>query len=156
MAEFVIGMVLYYWFSPFGSLSDTKLSSLQIVTLVSIVMVMTLNLAQILLVPLFGLLIASSRDDKGILSRILALPILLWLGRISYSLYITHYIFIRMFDAPWGRLFPELLDIGEVWKLGFIVIEAILMLAFAHLTYTLVEVPGRRWIQSAVTAKTIN
>ena len=149
VAEFVIGMVLYYWISPFRSTGDTKLGTIQFATLIGIIAIMTLNLPHILLIPFFGLLIVSCRDDKGWISQILGLPTLLWLGRISYSLYITHYIFIRIFDAPWHHLFPEISGFGEAWNLVVVVVEAFMIIGLAYLTYTFVEMPGRNWIQKA-------
>jgi peptidoglycan/LPS O-acetylase OafA/YrhL len=111
-----------------------------------IVVVMTLDLPETLLVALFGLLIVCCRDDRGWLGWFLALPVPLWLGRISYSLYITHYIFIRLFDAPWERLIPTNLHIEEHWSIAVISAEGIIILGFAYLTYRYVELPARKWI----------
>jgi peptidoglycan/LPS O-acetylase OafA/YrhL len=148
IAEFAIGMALYFWISPFRYLGEKALSFVQFLIFAGIILGMTFYWLDLLLVILFGLLIVSCRDDNGWLGWLLARPILVWLGRISYSLYITHYIFIRLFEAPWEGIFPVILTFTQDWNIVVVLVEAALILVFAWVTYTLVEAPGRRWIRN--------
>jgi len=153
ISEFTIGMALYFWISPFRSINEKSLSLIQVLIVGSIIAGMTLYWLDILLVLFFGILIVSCREDKGWLSWLLAHPVPIWLGRISYSLYITHFIFIRLFDAPWESVFPAFSTFARDWSIVVILIQAALILAFAQATYALVEVPGRRWVRNIFLAQ---
>ncbi|OCK55227.1 hypothetical protein LMTR3_10340 [Bradyrhizobium sp. LMTR 3] len=63
--------------------------------------------------------------------------ILQWLGSISYSLYISHFLLIR-----WIANFPELWQISQA---GVIVASILLSIGLAAVLHLLVEVPTLNW-----------
>jgi exopolysaccharide production protein ExoZ len=65
-------------------------------------------------------------------------PILQWLGSISYSLYISHYLLIR-----WTANFTELWQM--ISPAGAIVASILLSIGLAAVLHLLVEVPTRNW-----------
>ena len=95
------------------------------------------------LVPLFfALLLFCLFFDAGAVARLLRRPFWLWLGHISFSIYLVHFLVISV-AITWlpARLMPIHGGIGRtLWDL--LLIAAVL--GFSHLTYRLIEVPGRR------------
>lgn len=79
-----------------------------------------------------GLVIASSQDASA--NRLLGSPILVWIGKISYSLYLWHwpvFVFMRHYNAS--------NELGIGWSLAGIVMSV----ALAWLTYRFIEQPAR-------------
>jgi len=75
------------------------------------------------------------------LGRILSLPALLFLGEISYSIYLLHIYVLRLF--PCGYL-P--LGIASAAEACWCVLASMLVtVLLSYATYTLIEVPGRIW-----------
>ena len=144
VAEFTIGLVLYYWVSLGRFGGERGLTFAQLAVVGGIVLVIGSGAPDILVVPLFALLIVVCRGDRGWLGRLLSRPSFLWLGGISYSLYISHYLFIRLFNAPWESVIPGALPDGSLAQLALVAVEFTLILAFAHISYVLVEDPARR------------
>lgn len=119
---------------------------------------------------LFGLLVLVFAFEAGSASAILRLRPLVYLGTISYSIYMTHlFIARRFFDA--GRLIDKLwhvdpfthlthylpdghyLDLlganpwqGDIANVVFLAI----VIAVSHLTYRWIEKPGRDWVRDRV------
>jgi peptidoglycan/LPS O-acetylase OafA/YrhL len=79
-----------------------------------------------------ALLIAALGDERGLLSRVLSTPVFVWLGAISYSIYLLHV--------------PLVIVIGRL-NMPLAVRSAILLLVLlplATLTWRFIEQPGRR------------
>jgi peptidoglycan/LPS O-acetylase OafA/YrhL len=148
IAEFTLGLIAYFWFAMPGRMADTALGWLQVGVLTLIVLTLSFRLPDILAIPLFILLIVACRQDRGLIARLLCHPLPLWIGRISYSLYITHYFLVRIMDAPWQQAFPAIGDLVNEGSLLAVTVEFGLILLLAQLTYRFVEVPGRTWLRS--------
>jgi hypothetical protein len=92
-------------------------------------------------IPCFfiGVLIIVMAMGKGAVSRLLSRSFPVWLGEISYSVFLVHQILIRFFT--WKEGFFQLVP-------GFVayVIFWIILLLAAHLIWTLIEKPGRDYI----------
>ena len=104
--------------------------------------------AQFARVPTYGLgaafiiyAVVSAEFHGASFSRILQ-----WLGSISYSLYISHYLLIR-----WIANFPELWQISTV---GVIVTSILLSIGVAAILHLLVEAPARQWGRKLVARRT--
>jgi peptidoglycan/LPS O-acetylase OafA/YrhL len=77
-------------------------------------------------------------------ARVLALPVLVYLGEISYSLYMIH----APMRMTLGKLMePRLLQVSRVgaslMAAGFLLVTIIAAAA----TYHIVETPARRWLR---------
>jgi len=98
------------------------------------------------LAPLIFLgLVLAHADDRGPLSRLLSTGVVQWLGRLSYSIYLTH-LFLIAYVVPRltqtvDRLMPDAVATRET------VVAAIylgMVLALSNLTWRFVELPGQR------------
>jgi peptidoglycan/LPS O-acetylase OafA/YrhL len=98
--------------------------------------------------------------EGGLVSRLFRLPIFSWLGRLSYSIYLTHFLFVLTLPAaikrvvghdPWTAM--PLQNGQYVMAFGRDDIEGTLYyawllavtLAFSAFTFRWVETPGRDW-----------
>ena len=93
---------------------------------------------EVLLVPPLLLSIAL---NSGPVARLLARPSPEYLGRISYSLYITHYVVII---AMRFILRDPRIEASMPLTITFVSMEIILIFVLARLTYHFVEEPGRK------------
>jgi peptidoglycan/LPS O-acetylase OafA/YrhL len=99
-----------------------------------------------LALPAFGLMLLLAAQQSGPISAALALPVMVWWGEISYSLYITHWIVLQvgkweLFGSPSAGFLAE--------KSVQNIILAALCVATATCTYQWIELPsrarGRAW-----------
>ncbi len=102
----------------------------------------------VVVVPLFLLLIGSlavSRRDPA--TRLLASRVLVWGGKISFALYMVHWLFLDLARKMiYSKLaIPEQLSGWQSWPFRLTVLVAIgLAVLSAHLVYRFVEEPCRR------------
>ena len=98
--------------------------------------------------------------EGGAVSRLFHSRTLKWLGTVSYSIYLTHYLFVLIVPVVLKRLLHTefwtamALPGGQwvmVWgrndlegTLGYVLVVA-LTLAFSAFTYRWIETPGRDW-----------
>ena len=144
LAEFTIGIVLYYWISLDKLCGQRGIAFIQLAVFAAIVIFISAGASDIFVVPLFALLTVACRSDRGWLGKVLSRPFFLWLGRISYSLYISHYIFIRLFDAPWESILPSADLDGRMSQGLLLALEFSLIVSFAHICFVMIENPARR------------
>jgi peptidoglycan/LPS O-acetylase OafA/YrhL len=79
--------------------------------------------------------------ELGLLSRLLAFPLLVLLGEISYSLYLIHQIALRYYaqHAPALALIPGWIAYSLFWALTLLA---------AYVSWAVVERPARRFLVS--------
>ena len=123
--DFAVGIIAYRLYTaPFSihfrqwidRQSATKLSILEIIIVVSVsaltyipycLLPSWIRFAPLFWLP-FSLLIywfAISNDNKGIITKLLSQRALVFLGNISFEIYMLHGIVITAFVFVWGRLF---------------------------------------------------
>ena len=108
----------------------------------------------------FGLAVLAFAAEAGLISRLFRLPWMQWLGQLSYSIYLTHFLFVLLMPSVVKRIVgedistPMPLDNGQyLLALGRNNLEGTLYyavvlgatLAFSAFTYRWVETPGREW-----------
>lgn len=108
----------------------------------------------------FALAVMVFSVEGGLLSQLLRLPLLRWLGKLSYSIYLTHFIFVLVLPSVVKRILrqdlwtPMPLPTGQyVMAFGrdnlegtlFYGVVLALTLAFSAFTYRWIETPGRDW-----------
>ena len=148
LSEFTVGLCLYR-LSTLGAFAATPLPLIGglCLTLFMVVGVWLgwhgdqVRLVVPLLVPVLYVLLV----QRGALARSCALPCVVYWGRVSYSLYITHFVALAMFRLAFNLAGsdPLRLAAATVLQLGLIVVLAVG-------TYRLVEEPGRLWLAAAL------
>lgn len=79
----------------------------------------------------------------GSIAHVLSQRIILWLGAISFSLYLTHWLVLQIFRFAATETNASQWNLGE--RVAFIFVCAATILLFAHMTYLLVEGPSHRF-----------
>lgn len=92
------------------------------------------------LAPLYGLVIVGAVDTRPLVLRWLAWPVMIFLGEVSYSIYILHI----PLGFWWGKLL-DLININLPPVVDFALYAAFVVLA-SGLCFRFVETPARRWI----------
>ena len=113
----------------------------------------------------FGFVVLVFAHERGPLSRLMSTPPIVLLGAWSYSIYMVHMLVLELVGrglkfserfthlpttvlepVPWQKEPLELIALGDRWTMdGFALLYMMLVIAFAALTYRLVEQPGRRF-----------
>jgi peptidoglycan/LPS O-acetylase OafA/YrhL len=148
LPEFLIGALLYsaYRGQVLGSVlaTDTALLAGMLLLFAMI----HFAAPDFSIVPLFALLILTSVGNQGRLGPVLNSAPLLWLGNISYSLYLIHW-FVLFVATEAMRAGPGVNFTKLPVNLSLALIIAMLAasLGLASLSYRFVEVAGRRWVR---------
>ncbi|WP_411374101.1 acyltransferase family protein [Arthrobacter sp. MPF02] len=95
-------------------------------------------------IPLIAVFVLSCAGATGPVGGFLASKPMIWFGRISYSVYMTHYILLLMLGKalPWDRFEANLM-----LSLGYILACAVGVIAAGAAMFYLVEEPGRHLIR---------
>jgi len=90
-------------------------------------------------IPISILLFCVARYDSAV-SKCLSGPILVYLGNISYSIYLSHLLINGLFST-----LPP--DESKLYAVGAIGVKVFLTIALSTGTYMLVEALARKWIR---------
>ena len=148
LPEFLAGMLLYsgYQSGIFASLLATDGALAAVLLLLAVLLHLgTVDLAIIPLLPLF---ILAAVRNTGRFSPPLNAPPLVWLGGISYSLYLLHW-FVLFVTTEIARRLPSLAfaNLTLAPSLALIAVLIAVSLALATLSFRCIEVTGRRWLR---------
>jgi peptidoglycan/LPS O-acetylase OafA/YrhL len=100
------------------------------------------------IIPLFALLILTAVGNQGRLGQLLNSAPFLWLGNISYSLYLIHW-FVLFVATEAMRVRPGT-DIAKLpvnLSLALMIAMLAASLVLATISYRFIEVAGRRWLR---------
>jgi peptidoglycan/LPS O-acetylase OafA/YrhL len=99
-----------------------------------------------LLAAAFALIVLGCLDDGSMIARLLARPPVVFLGRISYGLYVWHWIGVRVVPGLVQASFPEYTDWNSALLDWFsaVVPAAVVTVAAAAASYVLLERPFLR------------
>jgi peptidoglycan/LPS O-acetylase OafA/YrhL len=95
--------------------------------------------------PLIALFVLACAGADGPVGRILGSRVLRWGGRVSYSVYMTHFIVLMVL----GVLLPVegFAGAGAGTRLGILALYYAAAVAAGAVCYHAVEEPARRWIR---------
>ena len=102
--------------------------------------------------PVACLFVFGFAFDSGIVSRLLARKPFRYLAKISYSVYMVHILVSLFFSIFAEKVMPRLG--GDLWNASqipgdlLLIPYLFLVIVFAHFTFKLVEMPGRRAIMA--------
>lgn len=160
--ECVLGIITYKVYRRDNYKKYFNLNLLAIIAITWIIIIMNYywhhlrSLHDWLILPAFSLLIlAVSVTNNGVISKTLNSRLMLYLGTISYSIYMVHWFFQELLKIFWiykfhhvfGKSFTEY---EALTSLGVFLMMSILA---ASLTYRFVEVPMRNYLKSTIFAK---
>jgi peptidoglycan/LPS O-acetylase OafA/YrhL len=148
LPEFLAGMLLYsaYRSGLFASGLATDAALAAVVVLLAALL--HLGASDLAIIPLFPLLILAAVRNAGRFSPLLNSPPLVWLGDISYSLYLLHW-FVLFVTTEIARRLPGL-DFAKLPRAPSLALIALLIavsLALATLSFRFIEVTGRHWLR---------
>jgi peptidoglycan/LPS O-acetylase OafA/YrhL len=134
-------------------------SAITVILFLSILMTRPLPAAWFVIYPLSAALVFSLLNESGIVTKALMLSPLRWLGRISYSLYMSHALVFWCASMVLAKLIGADLSLpAEARYQSISPVEAAtayvvilgLALMTAAATYRWVEAPGRRWSRAQI------
>lgn len=141
---FLFGMLLYELYRVGWGRRYLSKNSAWLLTMALIVIVMTVSMPDFIPIIAFAAIILVSVYTEGIGKHILNLKPLIYLGDISYSLYLMH-LPIMFFLFNYLKRFPQIklenLDWKTAWLYTFIYLAIVIFIS--TLTYHLIEVPMR-------------
>lgn len=148
LPEFLIGALLYSLYR-----SRVLASALAADTALLLGMLLLCGLLQFAapdfsIIPVFALVILTAVGNQGRLGPLLNSVPFLWLGNISYSLYLIHWFVLFVATEPM-RACPGT-DIAKLpvnLSLALMIAMLAASLVVATLSYRFVEVAGRRWLR---------
>ena len=143
--EFSLGVVLYLAYRSIPGTAALGRDAALAAVLAAILTVMHLGYRDILLVPLFGLLIVGLAAGGGMVERALSVRPLVWLGEISYSVYMSHIFVLELVDTGWEFFLDERFAKrwGDVESLGVLLLLLGVVILLSATLYRHVELPAR-------------
>lgn len=147
--EFILGTGLYHFYQKRTGAPLLQEDVTGILILIFIALSFHFHLPDLLLLPLFSLLILAIAYNQSRLHRLLEKPLLRYLGDISYSIYLVHGIWFSIFwfTLPILKESYQIDTLSPLWRLTYIFVFMILTLGTAHLTYHQVELKARSWLR---------
>ncbi|QLE58473.1 acyltransferase [Nostoc sp. TCL26-01] len=158
--ECVLGILSYKFYCRSTQKTFFNLDIIAVIAIVWIVFIMQYNWGDLrfirsvhdwLVLPAFSLLIlAVSIHSNGFITKLLNSSIMLYLGTISYSIYMIHWFlqeFLKLFwfykfHVNFGSDFHEY----QTWMSLGLFVTAVLLIA--SLTYQFIELPMRSYLKS--------
>ncbi|NMH89048.1 acyltransferase family protein [Flavivirga algicola] len=109
--------------------------------------VLHFNLYDIIVIPFFGAFILCTSLNKGLPSKLLNSRPLLFIGNISYSIYLIHlfwiYLWLMWLDLYFKPINPNVTP-GLLDKILWLSILLVLIIASSYLTYKYIEIPAQK------------
>ncbi|MBK1837373.1 acyltransferase [Azospirillum sp. YIM B02556] len=149
LPEFLLGTLLYSAFRS-GLAASVMSSDLTIAGIVlAIVMLLHTGGPDLLAVPLFALLILAAVANRGRAAGMLNVRPLVWLGDVSYSLYLIHgfveYATTRLLGLGFGIYDRK--ELPGSWSMALLVAMVTTCLLLAGPAYRRIEIGGRRLLR---------
>lgn len=145
-AGFSLGMLVFYHRHWWASLSNPVLSAMQMLATGVIVAGLAIRCNDIVLIPAFVLMVATTFTDRGILAEALKWRPFQFLGRISYSVYLNHVPLLTIASFFWPVVAIRLGASPAVLRSVFIALMIGVILIFSRWTFDRIENPARQLI----------
>ncbi|MNS00117.1 Acyltransferase family protein [compost metagenome] len=146
LGGFLIGLGLYQICRIDASIPARLADGLAAASLAGLVAVMHVGGLDLLAIPLFAVLVAALGASGGWMRRWFSMPILQYLGRISYSIYLVHGLVFLGFWYAAPALGWRMQTPAEAWLFAATFLG--LTIVGATLTYRLIEAPSLKWARS--------
>ncbi|HEV2551874.1 MAG TPA: acyltransferase [Stellaceae bacterium] len=120
---------------------------LPVVCVAVIVFIACVNAYEFAIFPTAALIVSLGGTREGVVHNVLSARIFVWLGRISYSVYLVHTPILLAASQVLRRLI--VLHELHIGVLTSVVLYLLILLAMAEMTWRYVEMPARRAIRRA-------
>jgi peptidoglycan/LPS O-acetylase OafA/YrhL len=120
----------------------------------------------ILVVPVFALLIVLLQPDRGLSARLLASNPIAYLGRISYSVYMVHWLMLGVAGsvlkhsigetAYYAGKYWQMYRVNMLWGDLGVALMLMLIILIASITYWTIEAPWRSFGRVVATRASTN
>jgi len=149
LPEFVLGTLLYSAFRRGACAQTLSSDAVALSLLAGVLLLLHLGAPDIMVVAMFAVLILALVCNAGYLARSLNVRPLIWLGTISYSLYLIHGLVQHL--APMfvqqGLGLPSSKELPVTGALALAAGMVVISLITGTITYHSVEVTGRRYLR---------
>ncbi|MDB5582908.1 MAG: acyltransferase [Bradyrhizobium sp.] len=143
LAGFTLGFVLHAKRDLFKRLPDLANSIAQLAAVGWIIAIMAVPSWDSLAIPGFALLIALTWRDRGVIARTLGNNRFMWLGEISYAVYIMHLLILNVLAFVWDRSVRRLISDASLERAIFIGTAYALVIVAAAIINVRFEKPVR-------------
>lgn len=150
LTEFTLGTILYQVFVHRVGVVWLSKNTSFLITALLIVIAFHFSLSDILLIPLFILLLLCAAYNYGLVKRVLERKTLRYLGDISYSIYMMHgfWFLVYWFSLTYLKSELKIISLSVPVKLGLGVSFVGLTIISAHYTYHSIEIKARQFLRS--------
>ena len=144
---FLFGMLLYELYRVGWGRRHLNKNIVWLMAMSGIIIAMTISVPDFIPITIFAVIILVSVYAEGVGKHILNLKPLIYLGDISYSLYLMH-LPIMFFLINYLKRFPQINLDDPVWKTAWLyaLIYVAIVIFVSTLTYYFIEVPMRQKI----------
>jgi len=143
-SEFALGCLTYnFYHQPIGRRLAEGMAQAGFAGLLAVSIFAVSPVYNALTLVFFVLLVMGLSQADGPFARLLRTRPVIYLGRISYSVYIVHSLVL----AVYARIIGRIAGGGAVVEFAIVAMYAAFVILASHLLYTLVEDPARRWLR---------
>jgi peptidoglycan/LPS O-acetylase OafA/YrhL len=144
---FLFGMLLYELYRVGWGRRYLNKNIAWLLTMILVVIVMTFSMPDFIPIIAFSAIILASVYTEGIGKQLLNLKPLIYLGDISYSLYLMHLpIMFFLFNYLEVKKFPQIQLENPSWQTAWLytLVYLAIVIFVSTLTYYFIEVPMRQ------------
>jgi peptidoglycan/LPS O-acetylase OafA/YrhL len=143
-SEFALGCLAYHFYlQPIGRRLAEGMAQIAFAGVLAVSIFAVSPVYNALTLVFFVLLVMGLSQADGPFSRLLRTRPIIYLGRISYSVYLVHSLVL----AVYARIIGRIAGGDVVVEFAIVAMYAALVILASHLLYTLVEDPARRWLR---------
>jgi len=147
-SEFTLGCLAYRFYTrPIKPATAEIAAELSIAAIVAISVMSLRATFNVLTISAFVTLVVGLSQANGPVGSAMQSRFMVYLGRISYSAYIVHALALGVYARAIQRI-PS--NAGLVVETAIVVGFVVLVVGSAHLLYSIVEEPARRWLRAAL------
>jgi peptidoglycan/LPS O-acetylase OafA/YrhL len=149
MPEFLLGTLLYFVFRDYGKRFWLNADFAVLSVLVATLACLHFGAPDLLIVSLFAALVLLAVSNGGAFAKLTNIGPLIWLGEISYSLYLIHGLIQFMASKGLGALgIQHTAALSSGQSLALMMLMLALCIFCASATYTGIEVIWRRQLRA--------
>lgn len=149
IAGFLLGMTIFNIYNKLGTGSIILINSMQAICTLGILFSLHFGFHDALIVLLFALLIYFTSDNKGILLPIMSSRPLAYMGSLSYSIYLIHWLVYELYWLYGKFVFSGIASTYSPINVTILkyTIFFLLTIALSFLSYKFIEIPTQRYIK---------